>query len=604
MENIKKWRYTSPVMRKRACGRGLSVFLAVLMLAAVFPASAFADEEINDPDCKVTEPIPTEETEADPPAELTENDSTEMTPEPVSSPDPSPETETAREPETDPDLEDPEPEPQENDTEEELPDDETGSDSGDYAEEENEPEECQDVIEEDDEYWEEDEFREDDPIEDVHLYERYIISKYTLDSSGPLNMDDGTFFSDFAGIAEAEADESGRDLRSHLGIPDDREIPKIAYQVAPFNEKYLTWYSDNLQGDTDCGFILWCADRMGYVSHGFFPKTDSRQELFETLAVHGNRVFGLNSQKLSPKANDLVFVPGRDSDSFDHAGVVLWADENEVTYVFCNRGGYPERRIVPLPDCPEGTEFIRITEIRSPELVQAADYLEKKLGISSAAAAGILGNIGYESDYYPRAVGDDDSSYGLCQWHKDRWDDLIVFCEARGLNFRTSLGQFRFLVYELLHTKNQMPTLELLRSYGDSAECAYLSAYFFCTEFEQPEHAEINGEIRGRYAFRTVYPSLFSDEMQEGILKDVDALNDILAEAEIEEDVPEEADETEILEDESLPKDEDSSETEVSDSEAAAEEAEAEPSAEEAEAEPSAEEAAQTEPEENPPENS
>ena len=121
-----------------------------------------------------------------------------------------------------------------------------------------------------------------------------------------------------------------------------------------------------------------------------------------------------------------------------------------------------------------------------------------------------------------------------------------------------------------------MPTLDLLRAFDNSAEGAYLSAYNFCMEFKQPEHAKINAEVRGRYAFQTVYPALFSDGMQPEIQKEVVALNTILGaataeeetqdETEIGDQMSEEEDKTEDLEEESAQVNSESSEIGAPDS--------------------------------------
>ena len=383
--------------------------------------------------------------------------------------------------------------------------------------------------------------RDEDEEEEDYLFRRYGITGQRPGASGPLNMDDGSFFRSFASLAVAEEAEFSGYLRSHLGIPDENGIPDAAFQIAPLNEKYLDWYYDGAFSGSgaaekrppveklDSLFVLWCADRTGYLRHGFFPATDDRMTLFSELEAHGNPVFPLHGGGLTPQENDLIFEPGGDSgERFARVGIVVATDAETLTWVFCNRCGYPVLKTAPVAELPDETAFLRVAEVQDTLLLQAADFLEQELGISTAATAGILANIGYESDYFPRAVGDDDTAYGLCQWRLSRWDRLILFSESNGLNFRRTNAQLQYLVYELLHTEKRYPTLMKLRAAGNTARDACDAAYIFCLEFERPEYSELNGVRRGIYACRSLFPLLFPDARQPEILRELAELEDLL----------------------------------------------------------------------------
>lgn len=58
------------------------------------------------------------------------------------------------------------------------------------------------------------------------------------------------------------------------------------------------------------------------------------------------------------------------------------------------------------------------------------EYLTSK-GLNAAAGIGVAANIKHESNFRTSAVGDNGTSFGICQWHlgrgeaMKRWQDLI-----------------------------------------------------------------------------------------------------------------------------------------------------------------------------------
>ena len=91
---------------------------------------------------------------------------------------------------------------------------------------------------------------------------------------------------------------------------------------------------------------------------------------------------------------------------------------------------------------------------RGKELVpQIWKYLKGK-GFTEAGAAGILGNMECESSFNLAAVGDNGSSFGLCQWHNARGDAMK---KTAGSNWDSNLkGQLDYLISEL---KTSYPSL-------------------------------------------------------------------------------------------------------------------------------------------------
>lgn len=135
------------------------------------------------------------------------------------------------------------------------------------------------------------------------------------------------------------------------------------------------------------------------------------------------------------------------------------------------------------------------------------DYLINKMGFNSAAACGILANIEKESSFNPTVYGDNDTSYGLCQWHGVRFTNLRRYCDEHSLDYTTVEGQLEFLNYEL----SSLPKIvKYMRSVADTADGAYDAAYYWCYNFEIPANREQNSILRGELA-RTKYWPIFGN---------------------------------------------------------------------------------------------
>ena len=74
-------------------------------------------------------------------------------------------------------------------------------------------------------------------------------------------------------------------------------------------------------------------------------------------------------------------------------------------------------------------------------------------GFSNDAIAGIMGNIQSESNFDLRCLGDNGTSYGLLQWHGERYSNLSNFC---GNRLNTVDCQLEFMLYEF---KNNYPNV-------------------------------------------------------------------------------------------------------------------------------------------------
>ena len=126
------------------------------------------------------------------------------------------------------------------------------------------------------------------------------------------------------------------------------------------------------------------------------------------------------------------------------------------------------------------------------------------LGLNTAAACGILANIQKESSFNPKAEGDHGTSYGICQWHNERYDKLKSWCKSKGYNYTTLNGQLRYLEHELKTGYSKM--LSKFRQAPDTAQGAYDVGYKWCYDFERPANRQTKSNERGNLAKNTYYP--------------------------------------------------------------------------------------------------
>ncbi len=96
---------------------------------------------------------------------------------------------------------------------------------------------------------------------------------------------------------------------------------------------------------------------------------------------------------------------------------------------------------------------------------------------SKTGTAALMTNIKAESDFNPNAVGDGGTSYGLCQWHNERWTNLKNFTNK----WETVEGQLDFLMHEL-----QSDYGGLYNALRVGSGTANSLANDFCVNFERP----------------------------------------------------------------------------------------------------------------------
>ena len=147
-------------------------------------------------------------------------------------------------------------------------------------------------------------------------------------------------------------------------------------------------------------------------------------------------------------------------------------------------------------------------------------YLTQELEIPMSAACGIMANIEQESGFDPSALGDNGTSFGLCQWHNVRFVALRSYCQGKGMDYRSVEGQLSFLGYELAYS--YIGLYNTLQALADTPQSAYLAGYLWCTDFERPADMERKAVARGNLAkgkYWSRYSALdFSQQVEEDVL--------------------------------------------------------------------------------------
>lgn len=139
------------------------------------------------------------------------------------------------------------------------------------------------------------------------------------------------------------------------------------------------------------------------------------------------------------------------------------------------------------------------------------NYLVDELKMNSAAACGVLANIYYESGFDSHMEGDNNTSYGICQWHADRKTNLINYCKSNNLDYTTLEGQLAFLKYELVNSYSKIYNYMLDEK--NTADGAYDAGWYWCYNFEVPANRETVSVTRGNLAKNTYWEQYGKDEI-------------------------------------------------------------------------------------------
>ena len=144
--------------------------------------------------------------------------------------------------------------------------------------------------------------------------------------------------------------------------------------------------------------------------------------------------------------------------------------------------------------------------IGEKELREYVDFFRKEMNMNTAAIAGVLGNLQYESGFNPNKIGDFGYAYGLCQWRGARLDAMVEFCYENGLNPITSEGQLYYLKHEFENSYRF--AADYVCDTIDNLDGAILAAEFFCRLYEVPADPDQVLPERQKLITELIYPLL------------------------------------------------------------------------------------------------
>ena len=136
-----------------------------------------------------------------------------------------------------------------------------------------------------------------------------------------------------------------------------------------------------------------------------------------------------------------------------------------------------------LSGTPKKTELPQAgTALPSGKRGRAETVVEffKSKGLTTSQAAGIAGNLQVESGFDPNAVGDNGTSFGIAQWHNERYTAMKRWCEKKGYDAKSFSAQLEYLWHELNTSESR--ALTALRKTTDATKAAYV----FADKFERP----------------------------------------------------------------------------------------------------------------------
>jgi hypothetical protein len=132
-------------------------------------------------------------------------------------------------------------------------------------------------------------------------------------------------------------------------------------------------------------------------------------------------------------------------------------------------------------------------------LIAAALRFFLNSGYAAHQACGIVGNLIAESDMSTTLVDDGGTSYGLAQWHLERWQTLKAFAKEKGKDQSDFRLQLEFIHHELQNFETL--ARDALKSAKDIREATLAFLHF-----ERPRnYSETNPERSLHFSERFVH---------------------------------------------------------------------------------------------------
>ncbi len=151
---------------------------------------------------------------------------------------------------------------------------------------------------------------------------------------------------------------------------------------------------------------------------------------------------------------------------------------------------------------------VKISSTDKSSAKEIIDFFKNK-GLTPEQSSGIAGNLWVESGFKTKALGDNSTSLGLAQWHKERKDKLIEWCKSQNLDPYSVKGQLEYLWYELNTTEKN--ALSKIKSSKTPEEASLNFAKYF------ERCAECNNEMSKTNITRMQYANKFNSEINQGL---------------------------------------------------------------------------------------
>lgn len=233
-----------------------------------------------------------------------------------------------------------------------------------------------------------------------------------------------------------------------------------------------------------------CARDIGYVSKSNQPSITPTE-----IRLAAINYTGMLANMYS------VFAQSATSDSADASLIVdLWTNTVSSWYQdsstqFINMSA----SVVAATSSSQTGSSVTAANIDVTANAKIAFEFLRAQGLSAAATCGILGNIKAESNFRTDAVGDHGTSFGICQWHAGRGNNMKA---AVGANWSVNLtGQLNFLLTEL--RSGYKKCYSLICEVPDTEDGVKRAADVFVRKFEVP--ADVDNQSLKRQANALAY---------------------------------------------------------------------------------------------------
>ena len=155
----------------------------------------------------------------------------------------------------------------------------------------------------------------------------------------------------------------------------------------------------------------------------------------------------------------------------------------------------------------EGEDVKDVTEVKEGAITDGAGTKRaifeelSQLGLKSHQIAGVIGSLSGESSPNLKVdtYGDNNTSFGIAQWHKGRFTNLKNFSKKNNMDFKTAEAQVKYLRHEL-ETDYKGVLTEMLRT--NTVEDA---TKVWTNKFEKPSTAAYRKSIGDRIRYAKEY---------------------------------------------------------------------------------------------------